>query len=353
MHQGAGLDHAVMNELARLQIPVLARHDDLEVTDGNIERLDTPLGPRSLPASFSELMYGFDWSTTELNGTVGHHDVWMCEIGTTGQLYQAGLSRAYGQIGSYDGGNYMILVDFDDPRPMNPMIYVVDHDTADEEGDPTYAYGSLSEFLAGMTAIQRTVRQSTLRLAATLRSSFALTHSTEASDEEAIHATAVGEVCDLFREIRNALESSTDTKANEWLVNEVDSMCTTHILRAVELNEDIRRAHNQFRRTKYSPDETNRDGRLSLPLTLQEIVARELQELQVTVQKATFSELCDCQALIEVGLWRQPKSPDLTLQGPYTDGHYIGDSHQCGCCGTMWFQGARDDDTGGYFWEVI
>jgi hypothetical protein len=148
------LSDDVLAQLNRLQVTAVPEAEQLAE---QTRRVDTPSGPRELPLSIHQFAYGFEWNGFELEGAVGHRDVWMLELNVTGELYQSGFARAYYMVGHYDGGNYMLLVDLDDSDPTNPEVFSVDHDPdPDDEGDPAYSFDCrLDIFLASIVKKKR------------------------------------------------------------------------------------------------------------------------------------------------------------------------------------------------------
>jgi hypothetical protein len=329
------LDLRVIAELNRLGIPTNT------TTISDQYTAQTPCGPRSVPEPLRELL-GYDWSAVELNGTVGRHSIWMLELGISGELYQSHLSKAYWMIGGYDGGNYMVLVELDDRDPTDPQIYIVDHDTSDEDSDPSRALGPASRMLAGLLAFPRSVRVTMQSLRATLARSLL-----------DMDSDLTRSVADIFVRLRSEIATAKDPRCNAWLIDEVDSIVTQHITTTADIDAAVRAEHDIFCRSKLMLPPLVQPGKYCFALALNNTLNGEIDELRVAGVLAAFPADCDCRALIEVERWRQPKSPALVVEGAHSDGYYIGDSYRCNACGTRWFQAIRDDDSGGYFWEVI
>jgi hypothetical protein len=155
-----GLSPAVMQELARLQVPINRLFNPYDITWATHEE-DTSAGPRVLPFSLCQLAFGYLWEGVFLSGEPAGtyiHELDMQVTGAELPRSKKSARRAYFQLGQYDGGNYALLVNLLDNDLTNPALYYLDHDWQSEENeaDPVGSLDCrLAGFLAGLNRMEQ------------------------------------------------------------------------------------------------------------------------------------------------------------------------------------------------------
>lgn len=154
-----GLAPAVVQELARLQVPLNRLFNPYDAAWATHEE-DTSAGPRVLPFSLCQLVFGYLWEGVFLSGEPAGNYIHELDMQVTGaELPRSRKSarRAYFQLGHYDGGNYALLVNLLDDDLTNPALYSLDHDWQ-SDGDEADPVGSLNcrlaEFLADLHRVE-------------------------------------------------------------------------------------------------------------------------------------------------------------------------------------------------------
>lgn len=98
------------------------------------------LGGKVVPEPMKQFLYDVQWPPQQEYESDEESDlwVWLVELGVVGWLdmEELGLEgvngRCFVTFGLTDGGNYLLLLDLDDPNPTDPQVYKIDHDDPEQ-----------------------------------------------------------------------------------------------------------------------------------------------------------------------------------------------------------------------------
>ena len=94
-------------------------------------------------------------------------------------------------------------------------------------------------------------------------------------------------------------------------------------------------------------------GVLSVPLELTQRFVEGLVQLRYALHRREHPSPCDCAALTDLAIHREPDSPALVSTGATTDGYHTGEGFTCESCGAQWFRGIGDGSVAWTFWARV
>lgn len=144
---------------------------------------------------------------------------------------------------------------------------------------------------------------------------------------------------------------------------ELDALSLEIRERAKALPADVHARHGEWLRVEHRMYKAVRGpngelrmpdipkGVLSVPLELIQRFIAGLVELRYALHRREHPSACDCAALTDLSIRREPRSPALVSTGATTDGYHDGEGFTCESCGAQWFRGIGDGSIAWTFWE--